>query len=271
MLCADVATQRARRRGTMKLKVLGCSGGIGGPSARTTAFLADTDILIDCGTGVGDLELDALTAVDHIFITHSHLDHIAAIPLLVDAVGERRGVPVTVYAPPEVLRILRAHIFNWLVWPDFTAIPDRRRPFLRLQPLKVGESVRLDGRSITALPALHSVPAVAYCLDSGDRQLVYTGDTAYSPDLIAAINRCERLSHLIIETAFPDEQHGLALASRHLCPSIVAAMLDEVTVSPRVHISHLKPGHGETILRQIAAAGGRFEPTALRQGQIIEF
>jgi 3',5'-cyclic-nucleotide phosphodiesterase len=255
----------------MKLKVLGCSGGIGGAGARTTAFLADKDILIDCGTGVGDLELDALAAIDHIFITHSHLDHIASIPLLIDAVGEMRGVPVTVHATPEILHILRAHVFNWLIWPDFTAIPDRRRPFLRLQPLQVGDSVRLGARTVTVLPALHSVPAVAYCLDSGDGQLVYTGDTAYSADLIAAINRCHALRHLIIETAFPDEQHGLAVASRHLCPGMLAAILEEIVHTPRVHVSHLKPGQGDRIMAQIEAAGVRLRPTALRQGQIIEF
>lgn len=258
----------------MRLKVLGCSGGIGGVLARTTAFLADRDILIDCGTGVGDLELDELAAIDHIFVTHSHLDHIASIPLLVDAVGERRGVPVTVHAPSEVLRIMRAHVFNWLVWPDFTAIPDRRRPFLRMQPIKVGESVRLGARTVTALPALHSVPAVAYCLDSGDGQLVYTGDTTWCAELVAAINRCSRLRHLIIETAFPDEQHGLAMASRHLCPSMLAALLAEIAGSPDIHISHIKPGQGEGIMDQIGrlvTASGRLRPTALRQGQIIEF
>lgn len=255
----------------MKLKVLGCSGGIGGAGARTTAFLADNDILIDCGTGVGDLELEELAAVDHIFVTHSHMDHIAAIPLIVDAVGELRGVPITVHAIPEVLRILRAHVFNWLIWPDFTAIPDRRRPFLRLQPLKVGEAVKLGTRIITPLPALHSVPAVGYCLDGGDGQLVFSGDTAYSPELIAAINACHRLRHLIIETAFPDEQHGLALASRHLSPGMVASLLSELTGNPEVHISHIKPGQGARVMAQIAAAGARLRATALRQGQVIEF
>lgn len=258
-------------RGTMKLKVLGCSGGIGGAEARTTAFLADNDILIDCGTGVGDLELEALAAVDHIFVTHSHMDHIAAIPLIVDAVGEMRGVPITVYAIPEVLRILRAHVFNWLIWPDFTAIPDRRRPFLRLQPVKVGETVKLGTRTITPLPALHSVPAVAYCLDGGDGQLVYTGDTTYSPELVAAINACPRLRHLIIETAFSDEQHGLALASRHMSPGMVAGLLNDLTVEPRVHISHIKPGQRERVMAQIAAAGGRLRAEVLHQGQVIEF
>lgn len=255
----------------MKLKVLGCSGGIGGALARTSSFLADDDILIDCGTGVGDLPLDELARVDHIFITHSHLDHIAAIPLLVDSVGEMRGVPITVYSTPEVLRILRAHVFNWLIWPDFTAIPDRRRPFLRLQPLHVGEPVHLGTRCITALPALHSVPAVGYCIDSGEGELVYTGDTAYSEPLIAAINGCRRLRHLIIETAFPDEQQGLAIASRHLCPSLLGAFLAELQVAPRVHISHLKPAHGDQIMGQIAERCGRWRPQALAQGQLLMF
>ena len=52
----------------MKIKVLGCSGGIGGP-ARTTALLIDDDILIDAGTGVADLEPRALAAIDHVFLT----------------------------------------------------------------------------------------------------------------------------------------------------------------------------------------------------------
>ena len=90
----------------MKLKVLGCSGGLGGAQGRTTAFLADDDILIDGGTGVGDLELDELVRIDHVFITHAHLDHIAAIPLLIDSVGELRNAPITVHASPETLRIL---------------------------------------------------------------------------------------------------------------------------------------------------------------------
>ncbi len=255
----------------MKFTVLGCSGGIGGAKKRTTAFLVDDDILVDCGTGVGDLELDALRRIDHIFITHSHLDHIASIPLLIDSVGEGRAFPLTVYAPAETVHILRSHIFNWLIWPDFSAIPDRARPFLRFQPFNVGESIRFGNRVITALPAYHTVPAAAYCLDGGDGQLVYSGDTTYCPELIAEINRLPRLRHLIVETAFGDDQHGLALASRHLCPRLLAAMLDEISVSPQVHISHLKPGGGDRIMEQISAYPGRLRPRRLEMGQVIEF
>ena len=255
----------------MKLRILGCSGGIGGPHSRTTAFLADDDILIDAGTGVGDLELDALLRIDHVFVTHAHLDHIASIPLLVDSVGELRNVPLTVYATAETIRILHAHVFNWVIWPDFTAIPDRRQAYLRFHPIEVGETVRLGTRSITALPALHTVPAVAYCLDSGAGTLVYTGDTAFCAEQIAAINRLGELRHLIVETAFAEEQHGLALAARHLCPSLLTAMLGELAATPQVHVSHLKPGQSERIMRQLGTQGGRLRPALLEQGQVLEF
>jgi ribonuclease BN (tRNA processing enzyme) len=255
----------------MKLRVLGCSGGIGGRRARTTAFLVDDDVLVDCGTGVGDLEFDELLRIDHVFLTHAHMDHIASIPLMVDSLGEVRNMPLTVHATPETIRILRSHVFNWLVWPDFTAIPDRKHPFLRFQPLSVGEPVRLGDRTFTATPAHHTVPAVGYCLDSGRGKLLYTGDTAYCPDLIANINAMDHLEHLIVETAFPNEQHGLALASRHLCPSMLFAMLDEIRVSPQVHISHLKPGLDRRIMTQIGSYHGRLQPRALDQGETIEF
>ena len=81
----------------MRVKVLGCSGGIGG-GGRTTSLLVDHDILIDAGTGLVDLSLPELVAIDHVFVTHSHLDHIAALPLMIDAVADLRDAPVTIHA-----------------------------------------------------------------------------------------------------------------------------------------------------------------------------
>jgi 3',5'-cyclic-nucleotide phosphodiesterase len=120
----------------MKLRVLGCSGGIGA-RARTTSFLVDADILLDAGTGVEDLSVDELAAIDHVFVTHSHLDHICALPLLVDSVGGLRERPITVHALPETIEALRTHIFNWVIWPDFTEIPHFDRPWMRFEPLRV--------------------------------------------------------------------------------------------------------------------------------------
>ena len=81
----------------MKIRVLGCSGAIA-KECRTTSFLIDDDVLIDAGTGVGDLTLSEMRCIDHVFLTHSHLDHVAALPLMVDAVAASRSTPIKVHA-----------------------------------------------------------------------------------------------------------------------------------------------------------------------------
>ena len=77
----------------MKLRVLGCSGGIGGTGgfSRTTSLLLDDDILIDAGTGLEDLTVEQLERIDHVFLTHSHLDHVSGLPLMIDSIGARRA------------------------------------------------------------------------------------------------------------------------------------------------------------------------------------
>lgn len=91
----------------MKLRVLGCSGGIGGRHLRTTSFLVDHDILLDAGSGVAELSVGELAAIDHVFLTHAHLDHVLALPLMIDAVADRRSQPLVVHALPEVIAALR--------------------------------------------------------------------------------------------------------------------------------------------------------------------
>uniref|UniRef100_UPI004053F84F 3',5'-cyclic-nucleotide phosphodiesterase n=1 Tax=Niveibacterium sp. SC-1 TaxID=3135646 RepID=UPI004053F84F len=255
---------------SVEVRVLGCSGGIGGLQTRTTALAVDDDILIDCGTGVAVLEVEQLLRIDHVFITHAHLDHIAFLPFLVDTVGELRSEPIMVHATPETLRIIRSHVFNWLVWPDFSAIPDRMHPMMRFNEMRVGESVRLGDRRITALPALHAVPAVGYRVQNGRGSLVFTGDTTICDPLIAALNGTPDLRTLIIETAFPNSLHDLALAARHLCPRMLFSVLDRLTVQPEVFITHLKPAQAEEIRGELAAYPGPLTLRILENDQRFE-
>jgi 3',5'-cyclic-nucleotide phosphodiesterase len=253
----------------VEIRVLGCSGGIGGLEQRTTALAVDDDILVDCGTGVAALSVEELVKIDHIFLTHSHLDHIAFLPFIVDSVGDYRSTPITVHAAPETLRILRSHVFNWLIWPDFSAIPDRSRPLLRFNELRVGETRELAGRRITALPVLHAVPAIGYQLQGEEASLAFTGDTTVSANLIAALNVMDDLRYLIIETAFPNRQHDLALAARHLCPQMLFSVLDRLTGTPDVFVTHLKPAQAEEIRNELAEYRGRIKPGILANGQIF--
>lgn len=254
----------------MRLRVLGCSGGIGG-NLHTTSFLLDHDILIDAGTGIGELSLTELSRINHIFITHAHLDHIASIPLLVDSVGFMRDRPITLYALEETLEMLRQHIFNWQIWPDFSVIPNPQQPFMCYQPITLGEAVVLQERRITALPANHVVPAVGYHLDSGAASLVFSGDTTTHDALWAEVNQIGNLRHLIIETAFSNSEKTLAVLSKHLCPSLLAAELEKFEGDAEVYITHLKPGEVELIMQEIDATSLRLHPRMLLNNQIFEF
>ncbi len=255
----------------MKVRILGCSGGIGGRHMRTTAMLVDHDVLIDAGTGVGDLTLAELSQIDHIFLTHSHLDHTASIPFLVDTVGAMRSKPVIVHALPETIEVLREHIFNWKVWPDFTVIPDPEHPFLAYAPIQQGETVSVKRRRFMALPANHTVPAIGYAV-SGEAgaTLVFTGDTTNNDALWPIVNRMRDLRFLIIETAFCNREEGLARASKHLCPQMLAEELVKLERDAEIFITHLKPGEIELTMQEIEEDAGEFRPRMLQNGQVFE-
>ena len=255
----------------MRVRILGCSGGIGGHHLRTTSMLVDHDVLIDAGTGVADLSLEALAQIDHVFVTHSHLDHIAALPLLVDTVADLREAPLTVHALPETLDILRQHVFNWAIWPDFSEIAVRTQPVMQYQPIEVGETRRLGACAITALPAVHTVPAVGYCLDSGVASLAFTGDTTRNDALWPLLNATENLRYLLVETAFSNREQRLAEVSKHLCPSLLAAELAKLKHDVQVYVSHLKPGQIELVMGEIAECAGQFRPQLLQTNQVFEF
>lgn len=254
----------------MKLRVLGCSGGIGG-SLRTTSFLLDHDVLIDAGTGVNELSLTELSMINHVFLTHTHLDHIACMPLLIDSVGFMRDHPLTLYATAETLEVLREHVFNWKIWPDFTRIPNATSPYLNIRTIALGERIELGGRMITAIPARHTVPAVGYHLDSGSASLVFSGDTTNNDALWEVVNRIGNLRYMIIETAFSDREREIAVLSRHLCPAMLAEELLKFHGDAEIYITHLKPGEVELTMQQIENTVRGRRPRMLLNNQEFEF
>jgi ribonuclease BN (tRNA processing enzyme) len=252
----------------MKIRVLGCSGGIG-DGRHTTSFLVDDDILVDCGSGVTTLSHAELCRIDHVFLTHSHLDHFLALPLMMDSVGSERSRPVTVHGLPEVLQILMDHLFNWHLWPDFARIPSSSAPYLRYAPLQIGAPVQMGERQITAIPAHHVVPAVGYLLRGGAGSLLFSGDTSSHEALWLAANAATDLRHLIVECSFQDALAGIAEASRHYCPKTLVPDLMKLHAGPEVWITHLKPGSEAGIMAELAQHGAGMA-RALSNGQILD-
>ena len=276
----------------MKVRVLGCSGAIG-ENCRTTSFLLDHDVLVDAGTGVGDLSLDEMAGIEHVLLTHAHLDHVVSLPLMVDAVSALRRAPLQVYALQPTLDALKAHIFNNVIWPDFSQIPHPEAPFIRLHPLAHGDRFKLASKHVEVLTAVHSIPAAGYAV-RGSQALpggksrpnwVFTGDTESNPALWARLNQLD-IGMLVIETAFSDREAGLARRSQHLSPESLASELARIETGRRfpIYISHTKPAETELIMAEIArfndpcgqsepgcsAATSRYDIRWLRAGQVFD-
>ena len=243
----------------MKVRVLGCSGAIA-KDCRTTSFLIDSDVLIDAGTGVGDLTLDEMSGINQVFLTHSHLDHVAALPLMVDAIAARRTTPIQIHALAGTIAALRAHIFNNVIWPDFSRIPTPEAPFITFHEIKTGQTLELKGKLSEVLPAVHTVPAVGYAITAGTGCWVFTGDTERNPAFWDRINELN-VAMLVIETAFSNREKDLARLSLHLSPVVLANELDYISRDKKypIYITHTKPAETALIMAEIQ----KFDETAI--------
>ncbi len=263
----------------MRVRVLGCSGAIAA-GCRTTSFLVDDDVLVDAGTGVGDLTLDEMARVQHVLLTHSHLDHVAALPLMVDAIAARITRPLKVHALAGTIAALRAHVFNNVIWPDFSRIPTPSTPFIEFSEIEVGQTLALGGKRIEALPAVHTVPAVGYAIRGEGACWVFSGDTERNPAFWRRVNQLD-IGALVIETAFSNREKDLAKRSLHLSPDTLAAELDGIDARRPpfpIYITHTKPAETELIMAEIkmsetkraAARGAAPDIRWLRAGEVFE-
>jgi ribonuclease Z len=147
----------------MAITFLGTSSGT--PSrernvSSVAVVLDGTVLLFDCGEGTQHQLLRAPVrsgAIEAIFITHLHGDHVYGLPgLLASMSMNGRDRPLTLVGP-EGLRehvecVLRTSNHN-PIFPVDVAAP----------------SYRGDGFTVVSAPLAHSIPAYGYCLIEDDR------------------------------------------------------------------------------------------------------
>ncbi|MDF1527028.1 MAG: 3',5'-cyclic-nucleotide phosphodiesterase [bacterium] len=208
--------------------------------------------------------------IENIFITHAHLDHIKAVAFFADNLVTRgANHTVFLYSDPEVIEILKRHLFNGLVWPDFSLIPSPDNPAIQYVSMEPETTVQLNKHRVTAYHVNHTTPAVGFLVENEEgKKVVYTGDTGPTEQPWHACDE-HVLDGVIVEVSFPNRMTELAINTGHLTPDLLAREVLKMKNLPlRFFISHSKPSHMEEINNELAEMS-REHIEILQNGQVI--
>lgn len=253
------------------VKILGASGS----KARghnTTSFQIFKDIVVDAGNILNALG-DEASYINHIFLTHSHADHISDLPFVIESFFDRRTEPLIIYALEETIETLKKHSFNDEVWPDFTKIklPNSETYSLILKPIKLNEIINIGDYKIKAIYANHTKGSCGFVITKMDQSFIISGDTYKNPLLWKEINENKTIKALIIECSFPDRLKEFSKKTQHLSPChIVEEMKNLKRNDISVFFYHLKPSYEKELYEDIQANNLLdYNGKILREGDVI--
>lgn len=262
----------------MRVRVLGCHGGET-PRHRTTCFLIDERITIDAGAVCRSLNLDEQVAIDHMLISHSHMDHVKDLALQADQIIGRRSSSVELHCGPETAETLRTSYFNNYLWPDFTKIPTPTNPVMRIVVREPLEAFRISARGaagpsssaavtpgaplaegeyeVRYIPVTHPVESMAMLIRGSTGSILYSSDTGPTTKLWEVVNNTPDLRGMFVELSFPNHMQALADVAGHYTPQTLAAEMQKITNRDNIplFVYHLKPSFYEQTMKELVALG----------------
>jgi ribonuclease BN (tRNA processing enzyme) len=218
----------------------------------TTVLINDT-VAIDAGS-LGLYGRPAQQAqVKHLFLSHTHLDHLASLPMFLDTVYRGDGDCPTVYGSDAVLECLRRDLFNDRLWPDFIRISTTRPPYLKLQRIEPGQAVAADGLRITPVEVNHPVPTLGFIVEDAHAAVVVSSDTGPTEAIWERANQLPHLKAVLLEVTFPNAMAWLADLARHLTPSLFAREVGKVKRPVTFLAVHIQARQRALVVEQLAA------------------
>jgi len=233
----------------MKIRVLGCDGGHL-PGFSTVSFLINDHLVLDAGSVASALSIKEQQKIQHMLITHGHLDHIKELPFLGENVflsGSYRSIQV--YASEAILTDITKNIFNGIVWPNLTKIP-KQTPIFSFRSIK--KTLTLGKLKIQAIPVDHSHAALGYIISDKSGSVVFSGDTGPTKALWEATHKLKKLKAIFIELSYPAALLDFAWETRHMSTaSILRELAKTKNNKVPVYFYHLKPPYFQKISAEV--------------------
>lgn len=219
-----------------------------------TTFIINGTIALDAGSLGFALQGDDLARVGNIILTHSHLDHVASLPMAIAELFPKLRRPIRVYGTQVVIQAVQEHILNGVIWPDFSRIKMLKsdRMAVEFVMIKPGVPFTIDGVEFTAVEVNHEVPTIGLIAKTSDAAIAFTSDTGITDDIWRAASAHPNLRAVFVDCSFPDELSELAITSGHLTPAQIATESKKLTRPAKILCVHIKPDTREKVLEQIA-------------------
>ncbi|MDF1874846.1 HD domain-containing protein [Sulfurimonas sp. SAG-AH-194-I05] len=240
----------------------------------TSSFFLNSKNVIDAGNLLTTLQEQSV-ALDAIWITHSHLDHICDIAYIIDNYFDAMKKPITLRGLPQTLDAIQKHFLNDIIWPDFSKIklPDGSDVCIKYSPIELNKEYTLSNtESIKAFKTDHTVPSCGYIYKKDATSILITADTYNTDNIINILNNDLSIKSMVIECSFPSHLDTLAKASKHLTPELLVQRLENLKRDDvKMYINHVKPSFLEEIKEELAAKCKKWEPEVVEDGHSLHF
>jgi HD-GYP domain-containing protein (c-di-GMP phosphodiesterase class II)/ribonuclease BN (tRNA processing enzyme) len=234
------------------IKLLGVSGDKSGDSS-PTSLQVGRHVVIDAGNILQSLGEEA-SNIEHIFLTHSHLDHIVDIPFWIDTYYDTLKKPLKVYALKETIRHLKEHIFNYNIWPDFSEIylANRDEKSIEFIEIKYGEVYSFDDVTLEPISVNHTVETCGYIIKKETFSTLFATDTYITDTIWDRLNSDLTINSLIIDVSFPSSYDKLAKESKHLTPKLLLGELKKLHRNDlSIYITHIKSSFFNEVKKEL--------------------
>src|SRR5262249_13178810 len=139
--------------------------------------------------------------IKHVFLSHTHMDHVASLPIFLENAYTGGSDAVTVHGSAATLRCLQSDLFNGRLWADFIPLSRPEAPFMKLAPLTPGRPVEVAGLRITPVPVHHVVPTFGFVIEDESAAVVVSSDTGPTEELWVRANALAHLEAVILEAS----------------------------------------------------------------------
>ncbi len=254
----------------MKIQVLGGHGGLA-KGFSTTSFLIDEKLLIDAGSVAGALTIEQQTQIDHILISHCHLDHIKDLAFISDNCFGLKGKPFEVYTHKTVKKIIKDHFLNDIIWPDFTLLPDDKNPTMTIHAVDEEKSFQLADYKITPVKVNHAYDAMGFIIEKGEISVLFTLDTGPTDRIWELALKVKNLKAIFTEVSFPNHLKKVAEISDHHTPESIEQEITKMPPGIPIILTHLKPNYRDVILKEMKGIGQGRVKVLEKDGEVFNF